>query len=496
MFRTKKVRLTKAGKNEALVREVFVRSFLHFVGNDAESYGQPFELEPWVKENIWYPIFGTGKMEGGKFTRLYKRALIGVPRGVGKTVTACAMLLAEATMNPIHNGQYGLIADSEDNAQNAFEILATMVRLSPELSKTWEVWKKEIRNTETGAWIRTFPNKVSALQGWHFNFAICDEVHVYKDNSIWEAVVSGQARIPNAFALAITTASGQRKGFLWDWFSKIQNEGEDGCYCYWVGLDDSDKADDRRAWKKLMVTPRITMEQLEGQKAAMTSASFERYQLNRFPMEKAEEPFMRRRDVNACSRQEGAVDKSRWFAVGLDGAVSGDTLSVVAAQQTDEGTWAFEEYNWDVTGQMGVYDLTDVADVLELLARAQGRPLIVCDPARLQFTVNWLNNNRGIELFKMPQTSAVMCPASELLASAVRRHTCAFANTPVLAEHCINAVAAESKAYGRRLASTSHGKGSERIDAAIAGAMAMSAYDSCLQDRVGSYAVATIELGD
>lgn len=494
MYRTRKVRLTKAGRNEALVREVFVRSFLRFVGNDAESYGKPFELEPWVKENIWNPIFGTGRMVGGAFVRTYKRALIGVPRGVGKTVTACAMLLAEANMNPVHNGQYGLVADSEDNARNAFDILATMVRLSPQLSETWEVWKKEIRNTETGAWIRTFPNKVSALQGWHFNMAICDEVHVYKDESVWEAVVSGQGRIPNALALAITTASGGRTGFLWDWYSRIRSVGEEGCYCYWVGLDDSDRADDRRAWRKLMVTPRINMEQLEAQRAAMTAKSFERYQLNRFPMEKEEEPFMRRRDVAACSKEGRAVDRDRWFAVGLDGAVSGDTLAVVAAQQGDDGVWAFEEWVWDVTGQMGVYDLTDVADVLEMLARTRGRPLVVCDPARLQFTVNWLNNNRGIELFKMPQTGAVMCPASELLASAVRRHTCAFAGTPVLAEHCVNAVCAESKAYGRRLASTSHGKGSERIDAAVAAAMAMSAYDSHLQEHVGSWAVPSISL--
>lgn len=261
---------------------------------------------------------------------------------------------------------------------------------------------------------------MSALQGWHFNMAICDEVHVYKDESVWEAVVSGQGRIPNALALAITTASAGRTGFLWDWYSRIRSEGEDGCYCYWVGLDDSDRADDRRAWRKLMVTPRINMEQLEAQRAAMTAKSFERYQLNRFPMEKEEEPFMRRRDVSACSKASGTVDRDRWFAVGLDGAVSGDTLAVVAAQQGDDGIWAFEEWVWDVTGQMGVYDLTDVADVLETLARTRGRPLVVCDPARLQFTVNWLNNNRGIELFKMPQTGAVMCPASELLASAVR----------------------------------------------------------------------------
>ena len=62
MFRTKSIRLSKAGKYEAKVREVFARSCLRFVGND-ESYGKPFEFEKWQLDNIWNPIFGTGKLD-------------------------------------------------------------------------------------------------------------------------------------------------------------------------------------------------------------------------------------------------------------------------------------------------------------------------------------------------------------------------------------------------------------------------------------------------
>ena len=73
-----------------------------------------------------------------------------------------------------------------------------------------------------------------------------------------------------------------------------------------------------------------------------------------------------------------------------------------------------------------------------------------------------------------------MCPASELLARAVSTKSASFANVEVLPEHCKNAVAAESKAYGRRLASYKgrHGQGTKRIDAAVAAAMAMWAFDN------------------
>lgn len=129
---------------------------------------------------------------------------------------------------------------------------------------------------------------------------------------------------------------------------------------------------------------------------------------------------------------------------------------------------------------MGTYDLMEVADVIQMLSRKPCEPLGGCDPARMQFLTNWLERECGITVAQINQSPAIMCPASELLSRTVETHNAAFSNTPVLAQHCLNAVAAESKAYGRRLASEKnrHGQGTKRIDAAIAAAMAMWAYDN------------------
>lgn len=123
MYRTRKVRLTKAGRNEALVREVFVRSFLRFVGNDAESYGKPFELEPWVKENIWNPIFGTGRMVGGTFARTRGRPLV-----------VCDPARLQFTVNWLNNNRgIELFKMPQTGAVMcpASELLASAVRLGP-----------------------------------------------------------------------------------------------------------------------------------------------------------------------------------------------------------------------------------------------------------------------------------------------------------------------------------------------------------------------------
>lgn len=199
---------------------------------------------------------------------------------------------------------------------------------------------------------------------------------------------------------------------------------------------------------------------------------------------------MRRADVAAASRDSSTeLDYGQWFCVGVDGAVSGDTLAVVAAQRVGE-RWAFREWCWERPDpSKGVYDLTEVADVLQMLAAEPGAPLICADPARMQFLTNWLDRNRGIELTSVQQTPSIMCPASELLARAVRTRSCSMAGTPVLAKHCVNAKSAESKAYGRRMTSERHGQGTRRIDAAIAASMAMWAYDNNEEESPSAWSI-------
>ena len=256
-------------------------------------------------------------------------------------------------------------------------------------------------------------------------------------------------------------------------------------YVCWLGITDQDNPADRRVWKKITAAGRITMEELEEQyesdklEDGRPGPGFVRYYLNRTPMDEVEEPFMKRRDVTACQKTERLeIDWDQWFCVGLDGAVRGDTLAIVAAQRQDE-RWAYAEWCWEKPEKgSSVYDLTAVADVLLELARKPGAPFICADPARMQFLANWLERTYDFDLSQVPQTPSIMCPASELLARAVSTHIASFGDTPILAAHCINAVSSESKAYGRRLASVKHGQGSKRIDAAVAAAMAMWAYDN------------------
>lgn len=475
-YRTPSKRYTKEGERQFLRNRVFAESYLTYAG-ESDLCGEPYEITKWIDRNIWKPLFGTGHVDKrtGRWVRQYRRVLIGVHRSWGKSQLAAAIVLTVATMDELPNGRYGIVADGKERTKQVRDYIATMIKANRDLSRDWKVYKEVIRNERTGQEIHVYPYKEAALQGIHFHVLIGDELHVWRDDLVWNAAVSGQSKIRNALTIGITTAGMDRDGFLFKLYQKLKRDPR--AFVCWLGISDSDNPRDRRCWKKVTAAGRITMEELEEQYEALPIKQFERYYLNRTPMDEEEEPFMRRADVEACERASSVIDESKWFAVGIDGAVSGDTLAIVAAQRSGD-RWSFEEWCWEEPGEGGVYDLTEVADVVQRLAAKRGRPLICCDPARLQFLDNWLKRECGIELAAVPQAPSTMCPASELLARAVKTRTASLAGTPVLARHCINAKSAESKAYGRRLASDRHGQGTRRIDAAVAAAMAMWAYDN------------------
>ncbi|MBY4796791.1 hypothetical protein K6V98_00200 [Collinsella sp. AGMB00827] len=484
---TKRPRLTKAGEQEARYSAAFATSFLTFAG-ESELCGEPYRIDPWLMKNIWRPLFGSGSMKKGVWQRRFRRVLLGVHRGYGKSQLAAVIILTIATMEPLPNGRYGIVADSRDNTKVVRDYIVQMINANNQLSRTWTVQKGLIRNNATGQEILVFPYKEAALQGKHFHVLVGDELHVWRDGTVWEAAVSGQAKIKNALTIGITTAGADRDSFLFRLYKRLKRDPH--AYVCWLSVTDSDDPTDRRSWKRILAAGRITREELEEQFEALSLDQFARYYLNRTPMDAHENPFMKRRDVDACRRNASDFDFSQWFCVGIDGAVSGDTLAVVAAQRIGEG-WAYREWCWERPGAMGVYDLVDVADVLQELAAKAGSPLICCDPARMQFLKNWLYRERGMDLADVAQTPRVMCPASELLGIAVRTRKAAFKGLEVLPEHCINARSEESRAYGRRLTSTRHGRGTKRIDAAVAAAMAMWAYDNNEQESPSVY---TIEL--
>lgn len=469
---------SRRGLDEAGMLEYFAATHLKHAGNKPEWYGKPFFLESWQRDYIWNPIFATGKTVGkgedARFVRRYRSALVMEPRDWGKTELAAAMVLSESNVHPVWMGQYGIIAYDEPQARKILATLAAMIHQDPDLNALWDTGKKEIVNRETGAVIKVFPYSPGAIQSWHFNMLVADELHVWRDNSVWNAIVSGMGNVENSLIIAITTAAAERSGFLWDWIAgseDITSVFEDpNAYCVWFGADDADNPDERSTWRKVCLPSWVKLDTIAMQRKRLSKTNFERYILNRFPVEKEPDRSMRPRDISACVRNGDGFDFEQPFVLGVDGATSGDTFAIVAHQSRD-GQDFFHEWIYDRPGERGYYDLNQIEGVIAGLAQKY-HCAVGIDPARLLLMAQQLQDDFGIEIYEVQQSNKIMCPACSILQNSVRSHKCHLGGTPKLAEHLKNCRDLEREPYGVRWTSNRHGQGTERIDAAIAAAIA------------------------
>lgn len=476
-MRRTKTRYSKPGLIIARDYERCLSTLCHHVSND-QYYGQPFMLEEFQRENIWKPIFACGKMEKGKFKRKFRRVIIGLPSGGGKTEIAAGIVLTIATMEVVHNGQYGVVASSKDQVRNIFEKIATMIKLSPTLEPQWSIEKNIITHKETGAKIMVLPNKADALESWHFNVLVFDEMHTYRDDKVWAAGLKGQKVLDNPLAIGITTAGDSREGFLWDTLQKADDDP--GLYLYWLGLDDKDDINDKKAWKKIMVASWITWESIQDQrKSASSKRAFERYAANRFPNKKDDYSCFSSRQLNELVKKPNNFDFTKPWTMGIDGATSGDSFAIVGYQELidDNGKpygctkeWVFDEPDEET----GHYRLNEIMDLIAYECQAHRPQVVGIDPNRMIVMSNQLEDNYGIETVSFPQNNATMCQATSLVTHLVKAKTLRLKGNPKLRQHLANTIEDDKGSYGVRFGKD---EAKNKIDAAIALAIAVLAYD-------------------
>lgn len=464
--------------------EKCLSSMCRHVSNDS-YYGLPFMLEDFQRENMWKPLFACGEMEDGRFKRRFRRAIFGLPSGFGKTELAAAIVLTVATMEVVHNGQYGVVASSRDQVRNIYEKIATMIKLNVVYNEQWEVGKTVIAHRETGAKIMVLPNKPDALESWHFNVLVFDEMHVYRDSRVWDAGLKGQKVLWNPLTIGITTAADSRDGFLWSTLEKA--DADPGLYVYWLGLDDSDDIDARESWEKLMCASWVTWESIEDQRGmASSKRAFERYTANRFPKDKDAYSCFTSRQLDRCARGKNGFDWERPFTVGIDGATSGDSFAIVAYQEVRDGDatvgytreWVFDEPDEET----GHYNLAQIMELIAGICQAHWPEVVGIDPNRLIVMDSQLRETYGIETVSFAQNNATMCQATSLVMHLVKDGSVRLKGCPKLKAHLANTVEEERQPYGVRF-----GKDSKRskIDAAIALAIAVLAYEKLVKGREG-----------
>lgn len=482
MRRTSTEPYSREGLLQARAKERCLSSMCRHVANDS-YYGKPFMLEPFQRENMWLPIFGSGQMVDGHWRRKYRRAIFCLPSGYGKTEMAAAIVLTVATTEVVYNGEYGVVASSLEQVGKIFNKIGTMIKLDPTLSRQWDIGTKVITHKETGAKIMVFPNKADALEGWHLNVVIFDEMHVYKDSKVWDAALKGQKVLTNPLAIGITTAGDAREGFLWETLESGMDDP--GMYIYWLGMDDGQDIDDPKSWEPLMVASWVTWESIEDQRNSATSKrSFERYTSNRFPQDKDAYSCFTHKQLEACMVAENDWSWDMPFTLGIDGATSGDSFAIEGYQRFvgEDGDehhntreWVFDEPDEDT----GRYPLNDIMELIAGIYQQHYPAVVGIDPNRMIVMSAQLKDVYGVETVSFPQNNAVMCQATQLVYHLVKSGSLRLRGCPKTREHLANTIEEDKGSYGVRFGKNSR---KDKIDAAIALAIAVLGYDKLVGD--------------
>jgi phage terminase large subunit-like protein len=345
------VRAARPGKRVGGLRlgslapaDFFPRNLVHTKGPAA---GQPFKLEPWQRRFVeeFSRLNGDGE-------RIYKRAMLGVARGNGKSPLAAGLALRELVFAD-DEPDVILAAAARDQARVVFEYARGFVESGP-LADVLQVGRHEIRNPLNGGVLRTVSADGFVAHGLNPSAVVIDELHAWstnKQHELFDALDTAVHKRPGAFWLVITTAGHDKLSLLGRLYGNLLESLEldekpglvvgrdefNGVLMHWYGAAEDCDVDDRKLWRAVNPASFVTAEALGKQRnsPSMSRSTFARLHLNAWvapDMDRwiATETWDRLADD--VEIPEGAT-----VFVGADGSRAYDTTAIAWAAKAPDG---------------------------------------------------------------------------------------------------------------------------------------------------------------
>ena len=218
-------------------------------------YGKPMILMLWQKAFI-SALYGF-KM-ARDLTDRFRRILLLISRKNAKSETCSGFGFTELITGP--DGADIVCSSNDDNQANIlYQAIDTMrLMVDPKQEDTWrnQQW---IKNKINGSKVFKLSDRTRNKEGRNVDFAIIDEVHEMKDNTIIKSIEQSQSLKPNPKLILITTEGFVNGGFLDEELVKARAilNGEDDSisaerYLPWLYTQDSEQEvwQDPRSWMK------------------------------------------------------------------------------------------------------------------------------------------------------------------------------------------------------------------------------------------------------
>lgn len=473
--------------------------------------GRPFTLDPWA-ERVIRRLYGPRHADG---SRIVRRMCLLLPRGNRKTSLCAAITLLHLCGPERTTGGLVLSAASAlEQARELFDEAALVIghdrRLAPHL---------RVRKSLSAIDCPRYSTRYRALSadggvqhGKTPAVVIADELHVWRGRAgrdLWESLDSALVKTPNTLMIVASTAGRGQDNLAWefvDYALKVQRgEIDDPATLPVIFM--ADKDDD---WRDPAVHHVVNPGLAHGYPDAAAFAdkvrkaehsppdldAFLQFNLNVWHDKNVSAGFvdMDLFDAGATSIDLAALEgRDCWLAV--DMSISDDLTAIVAAFRDDDGNilavpffycpkdalrlradrdgvpypaWAAAEHITPTEG--AIVDHARVADAVRELCGRFNVLQIAFDPARAALVMSALLDER-LPVTRFDQSWRMMVPAVDALERAIKGGTFRHDGNPVLRWNFENIACVRD----RNDNVTFHkGKSTDRIDGAVATAMAVS----------------------
>jgi len=495
----------------------FLRKLKH---PKSDNPGRAFQLDPWM-ERIIMRIYGPRHLTDDpanqirRGDRIVTNAFIMIPRGNRKTSLGAALTLLHS-IGPERrpHGQVICAAADQKQARIALDEAANILRADWPLERTVKIepHKNRITNVRRdgrgGTWIEAISADGATQHGRTPDFVLMDELHAWKGRSLWEAMVTGLAKVPASLRIIITTAGRGTDGIAaeqYDYARSVALGEKDDPACLPVLFETEKTVDwrDEAAWRR--VNPGLIygypalggLRQLarEAETRPADRTSFKQLHLNIWT-EGAADPFV---DLEVYDEGRAPLDLEAlkrepcWLAVDLSSNF--DLTVIVACWRIGEGyivhPWFFcpeenlgERQNrtgqpyvaWKDAGLItatpgNVVDFREVEQKIRELCAEFDVQQIAFDPFLARSSLNTLGDE-GLPVTEFRQIMSNMMPALRELERSITGRRFQHGAYPIL-RMCFEHAEVETNSHGHSVR-LKKGKRKLSIYGAVAAAMAVA----------------------
>jgi phage terminase large subunit-like protein len=427
--------------------------------------GEPLTFTDWQQ---WLLRALLERNDAGRLR--YKRALIGLPRKNGKSLLGSALALYGLFAGEAGAEVYSAAGDRQQ-ARIVFEEAKHQIQRSSSLVNECKVYRDAIEVPSTGAIYRVLSSDGKLAQGLNPSLVVFDELHVQRNDDLFDALTMGSGARLDPLVVAITTAGFDLEslcGRLYQYGKRVAaGEAQEDQFGFWWWEAQTDcNINDEKQWKISNPNLPLGLLDLDDMRVSARQSSesaMRRFRLNQWT--RSQESWLPVGAWEQCTG-DASINTYEPCWVGIDMALKHDSVGIVIAQPHEDGRVAVQAKIFHP--DQDAIDIQAIEAHLRELHNEFDVQEFAYDPAFFQRSAEALYDD-GLPMVEFPQSSQRMIPACGTTYELIVGKTIVHGGSPMFTDQVLSA-AQRMTEQGWRL---SKGKSKRKIDACIAMCMAV-----------------------